>query len=165
MSAICEVIRRLSQLARSRRIIPEHSMTREAIEALFARRREAYDRQDAAALARDYAADCTIESPTGGVHHGPEAAEQVIRMVFDALDARTHQEALLIDGDSAAQLVTLEGTDSGQFLGLPPTGKSFRIPAVFLYELKDGQIVRERRIYDFTGLLVQIGLLKAKPNV
>ena len=60
---------------------------------------------------------------------------------------------------------TLEGTDSGQFLGLPPTGKSFRIPAVFLYELKDGQIARERRIYDFTGLLVQIGLLKAKPAV
>jgi hypothetical protein len=34
---------------------------------------------------------------------------------------------------------------------------------VFMYELKDRKIVRERRIYDFTGLLVQIGLLKAKP--
>ncbi len=29
--------------------------------------------------------------------------------------------------------------------------------------LKDRKIVRERRVYDFTGLLVQIGLLKAKP--
>jgi hypothetical protein len=25
------------------------------------------------------------------------------------------------------------------------------------------EIVRERRIYDFTGVLVQIGVLKAKP--
>jgi predicted ester cyclase len=48
---------------------------------------------------------------------------------------------------------------------LPPTGKSFRVPAVFLYELKDGQIVRERRIYDFTGLLMQVGLLEARPSV
>jgi hypothetical protein len=35
--------------------------------------------------------------------------------------------------------------------------------AVFFYELKHGRIVRERRIYDFTGMLVQIGILKAKP--
>jgi predicted ester cyclase len=86
-------------------------------------------------------------------------------MVFDALDVKMLEESLLIDGDSAAQVLAIEGTDSGQFLGLPPTGKSFRIPAVFLYDFKDGQIARERRIYDFTGLLVQIGLLKAKPTV
>jgi predicted ester cyclase len=73
--------------------------------------------------------------------------------------------ALLIDGDSVAQVLSIEGTDDGQFLGLPPTGKPFRVPAVFLYSLRDGQIARERRIYDFTGLLIQVGLLKAKPAV
>jgi steroid delta-isomerase-like uncharacterized protein len=139
-------------------------VTREAIAALFDRRRAAFERHDAAALARDYTKDCVIESPTGGVHRGPEAAKQVLQMVFDALDVKMREESMLIDGDAAAQVLVLEGTDSGQFLGLPPTGKSFRIPAVFLYELEDGQIARERRIYDFTGLLVQIGLLKAKPT-
>jgi hypothetical protein len=34
---------------------------------------------------------------------------------------------------------------------------------VFLYELKDEKIVHERRIYDFTGLLMQIGVLKVQP--
>jgi len=140
-------------------------MTRDAIEAMFARRRDAYERQDAAALARDYAADCIVESPSGGVHHGPAAAEQVLRTVFDALDIKLHDESLLIDGNSVAQVVTVEGTDSGQFLGLPPTGKSFRMPAVLVFELKDGLIARERRIYDFTGVLVQVGLFKAKPGV
>ena len=33
----------------------------------------------------------------------------------------------------------------------------------FWRTLKDGLIVRERRIYDFAGLLIQIGLLKVKP--
>jgi predicted ester cyclase len=140
------------------------TMTRDAIEAMFTRRREAYDRQDAAALARDYAADCIIESPSGGVHHGPAAAEQVLRTVFDALDIKVRDELLLIDGDCVAQVVNVEGTDSGQFLGLQPTGKSFRMPAVLVYELKDGLIARERRIYDFTGVLVQVGLFKAKPG-
>jgi len=140
-------------------------MTRDAIEAMFARRRDAYDRQDAAALARDYAPGCTVESPSAGLHHGPAAAERVLRTVFDALDVKMDEVSLVIDADTVAQVVTIAGTDSGQFLGLPPTGKSFRIPAVFLYEVKDGLIERERRIYDFTGLLVQIGLLKAKTAV
>jgi steroid delta-isomerase-like uncharacterized protein len=140
-------------------------MTRNAIAAIFERRRMAYDNQDAGALAADYAVDCVIESPSGGVHHGRAAAERVLRSVIDALAVKMHQDALLIDGDSVAQILTIEGTDDGQFLGLPPTGKSFRVPAVFLYDLKDGQIARERRIYDFTGLLMQVGLLKAKPAV
>ena len=140
-------------------------MTRNAIVAIFERRRIAFDNQDAGALAADYTVDCVIESPSGGVHHGRAAAEQVLRSVIDALDVKMHQDALLIDGDSVAQILTIEGTDDGQFLGLPPTGKSFRVPAVFLYDLKDGQIARERRIYDFTGVLIQVGLLKAKPAV
>jgi steroid delta-isomerase-like uncharacterized protein len=139
-------------------------MTRDAIAAFFDRRRIAYDAQDAAALAADYSVDCVIESPSAGVH-GRTTAEQVLRAVFDALDVKLHQEALLIDGDSVAQVLSIEGTDDGQFLGLPPTGKPFRVPGVFLYSLRDGQIARERRIYDFTALLMQVGLLKAKPAV
>ena len=51
----------------------------------------------------------------------------------------------------------------GDFIGMAPSGKPFRLAAVFLYELGNRQIIRERRLYDFTGLLVQIGVLKAKP--
>jgi steroid delta-isomerase-like uncharacterized protein len=140
-------------------------MTRDEISRLFDRRCAAYDRQDAKALAVDYAEDAVIESPTGGIHHGPEKAEQVLRTVFDALNANVSEVSRLIDGDSVVQLLTIEGTDTGQFLGLPPTNKSFRVRAVFLYELREGLIVSECRIYDFTGVLVQIGLLKAKPAV
>lgn len=138
-------------------------MTRDAISAIFDRRRAAFAAQDAAALAADYSEDCVIESPSGGTHHGRAAAERVLRAVFDALDVTLYDESLIIDGDSAALVVRIEGTDVGQFLGLSPTGKSFRVPGVFLYTFKDGFITRERRIYDFTSMLVQIGLLKAKP--
>ena len=30
-------------------------------------------------------------------------------------------------------------------------------------DVTDGAIVRERRIYDFTGLLIQLGVLKSRP--
>lgn len=138
-------------------------MTRDEVAAMFERRREAFDRQDVAALAADYAIDCVIESPSGGTHQGQAAAAQVLRAVFDALDVKMHQLSLIIDGDTVAQVFTIEGQGVGQFLGLPPTGKSFKVPGVFLYDLRNGKIVRERRIYDFTGMLVQVGLLKVKP--
>ncbi len=35
---------------------------------------------------------------------------------------------------------------------------------MFLLTLGDDHIVRERRIYDFTGLLIKLGILKVKPT-
>jgi len=49
------------------------------------------------------------------------------------------------------------------FLGLQPTGKPFHFTSAILYDLRGGRVPRERRICDFSGLLVQIGALKAKP--
>ena len=119
---------------------------------------------DAAALAADYAEHAVIESPTAGTHTGPEAAERTFRVIFSAfLDLTTKVEDRIIDGNNAVTVVSIEGTHIGEFLGLPPTGKRFIMPIVFFYQLENGKIVRERRIFDFTGLLVQIGVLKAKP--
>jgi steroid delta-isomerase-like uncharacterized protein len=141
------------------------TMTREEIVAFFNRRQEAYDNLDAARLAADYSDDCIVESPTGGTHTGRAAAEKVLQTVFSAfVDLKVRRDRLIVDGHHVAQVLSLEGTDLGGFLGLPATGKVFHVPGVFLYELHGSQIVRERRIYDFTGMLVQIGVLKAKPT-
>ena len=140
------------------------SMTRQQMLEFFKHREDAYDDLDAAALGADYADHAVIESPTAGVHTGPEAAERTFRVIFSAfLDLTTKVESLIIDGNSAVTVVSIEGTHIGEFLGLPPTGKRFIMPAVFFYQLEKGKIVRERRIYDFTGMLVQIGVLKTKP--
>jgi len=138
--------------------------TRDEVAALFVRRQEAYDDLDATALAADYAEDAVVESPTAGAHTGRSAVEATFRAVFNAfLDMAVTSDDLIIDGDRVAQAMTVTGTHVGEFLGLAPTGKRFRLRAVFVYELRNGKIVRERRIYDFTGMLMQIGVLKAKP--
>ena len=142
----------------------QSTMTRQQMLDFFKRREEAHEDLDAAALAAGYAEHAVIESPSAGVHIGREAAERTFRVIFNAfLDLTTTLDNLVIDGNSAVRVLTLEGTHIGEFLGIPPTGKRFKMPAVFFYELENGKIVRERRIYDFTGLLVQIGVLKAKP--
>ena len=141
-------------------------MTRQDVEELFARRQQARARRDSAALAMLHSPDCVLESPmAGGTVQGRRAIEQVYRAWFTAFPDVTFSvdEALIIDGDRVAQRVTSSGTDTGGFLSFPPTGKAFRVPLVLLFTLADNKIVHERRIYDFTGMLIQIGVLKAKP--
>jgi steroid delta-isomerase-like uncharacterized protein len=140
-------------------------MTREEITAFYAQRIEAMNRHDAAALTAHHTEDSVVDSPlSGGVSHGHEAIERVYISFFTAFpDVTLRQESLLIDGDRAMLLAMLSGTDSGGLLGTAPTGRSFSVAMVLLDEFRNGLIARERRIYDFTGLLIQIGALKAKP--
>jgi steroid delta-isomerase-like uncharacterized protein len=139
-------------------------MTRQQMQDFIKRRWDAYEDLDAPALAADYAEKAIIESPTAGIHTGPDAAERAFRVIFNAfLDLTTKIDDLIVDGNNAVVVLSLEGTHIGEFLGIPPTGKRFTMPAVFFYQFENGKIVRERRICDFTGLLVQIGALKAKP--
>jgi steroid delta-isomerase-like uncharacterized protein len=141
-------------------------MTRQDVEDVFVRRQQALGRRDAATLASLHCENGVLESPTaGGTVHGRRAIEEIYRAWFTGFPDVTFvaDEPLLIDGNRVAQRLTISGTDTGGFLGLPATGKGFRMPLVVLCEFTESQIAHERRIYDFTGLLIQIGVLKAKP--
>jgi predicted ester cyclase len=141
----------------------ESGMTRDEIEAFFKRRQEAYEDLDAKTLAADYTDASVIESPSAGVHRGRDA-EQALRQMFTGfLDLTMSWDEVVIDGDVVVTIMTSEGTHMGELLGFEPTGKRFQMAVAIVYRLKDRKIIHERRIYDFTGMLVQIGVLKAKP--
>ena len=138
-------------------------MTRAHIETLFAVRQRAFDNLDAATLASHYADHVEIDSPISGPHGKAEAQKNLEGVFRSFRDIRMRTEALMIDGSRVTHVLSMEGTNLGGMFGLPASHKSFKLPGVFLYEIEDGKIVRERRVYDFTGLLVQIGVLKAHP--
>jgi uncharacterized protein (TIGR02246 family) len=139
-------------------------MTREQIFALFARREAAWRARDAQALAMDHAPDGVVVSPTGGVLEGRADIERIYRVWFVAFpDLSFTTEDLLVDNDRAALLCRFAGTHAGEFFGMSATGRRIEVAGAFIYRLENGQIVHERRILDFTGLLIQVGVLRAKP--
>lgn len=140
-------------------------MTREEVVAFFATRQTAVDRRDAATLAAMHAEDGVVESLIAGTVTGRAAIADVYQAWFKAFpDVSMTADDLIIDGDRVALINSVGGTDiGGGFMGMPPTGRSFRLALVHVYTFKNGEIAHERRIYDFTGLLVQIGVLKARP--
>jgi hypothetical protein len=49
-------------------------------------------------------------------------------------------------------------------MGLPATGRKALVTGVIVQKLGDGLVQEELRLYDFTALLVQVGVLRAKPG-
>lgn len=134
------------------------------IVAFFAKRDEYWRRHDFVALAAGHAEDGEVESPVGGNVKGRNAIQNIYSGWFSSFpDVEYLAEHLLIDGNRAVQFVKMTGIQRGDFCGLAPTGKQFEIRCAFLFFFKGDKIAREIRIYDFTGLLLQLGVLKAKP--
>jgi steroid delta-isomerase-like uncharacterized protein len=140
-------------------------VTRAEVFALFDRREDAWRRRDAGALAADHSEDGVVVSPTGGVLEGRTDIERIYRVWFTAFpDLTFSTEDLILDDDRAALLCRVTGTHAGEFFGVAPTGRKIEFTGAFIYRLENGQIAHERRILDFTGLLVQVGVLRAKPG-
>ena len=70
---------------------------------------------------------------------------------------------MLIDGDRAMLVFSISGTHAGDFFGLHASGRHLEATCAFIYTMANGCIVHERRILDFTGVLMQVGVLRAKP--
>jgi predicted ester cyclase len=139
-------------------------MMREEIVALFDRREGAWRSRDAAALAMDHAPDGVVISPTGGVLEGRDDIERIYRVWFNAFaDFAFTVEDLLVEGNRVALLGRVTGKHSGEFFGMPATGRRIDVACGFFYRFEGPLIAHERRILDFTGLLVQVGVLRAKP--
>ena len=139
-------------------------MTRKEIRAFFARRDEVWQRHDYAALVTDHAEDGEVDSPFSGKLKGRAAIEKVYRDWFASFpDAAYSTQHLLIDRNKVAQFVIMTGTQRGDFCGLAPTGKRFEVRCAFFFVFAKGKIAREIRVYDLTGVLVQLGVFNAKP--
>jgi steroid delta-isomerase-like uncharacterized protein len=141
-------------------------MTREETVAFFHARRDVWRRRDAEVLASMHAYNGLVVSPMFGSLRGHEAIASSYASLFRMFPDWTFiDESLLVDGDRVAQVFSATATHSAEFMGLPASGRKFRIQGVRLFTMKDGFIQEEQRTYDFTGLLIQVGVLKSKPAV
>jgi steroid delta-isomerase-like uncharacterized protein len=139
-------------------------MKSEKIETIVNKWLEAWPRHDAAALVACFADDAVYTSMLVGTIHGPKAIEALYQSWFRAFpDMGFQVESRLIHRNQAAILWSQSGTHMGELCGLPGSGRIFVLPGSFFMTFREGRIVSMRSIYDFTGLLVQIGILKAKP--
>jgi steroid delta-isomerase-like uncharacterized protein len=140
-------------------------MTRSEIETLLDRHADAFLRLDAVALAAQHTLTSVFRSPAAGTVKGRDGILQVYRYWFEAFpDMRFTWEPPIIDGDRAAIRWTLTGTMKGSFFGVTASGTRVELVGAGFYTFEDGGIAEISHIYDFSAVLMKVGVLKARPT-
>jgi len=127
---------------------------------------KAWEHQDIDALVECYTEDAEIISPMYHQVKGKAAIEASLESLFHAFgDFSFEIHDVIIDTEDrprVALVLTSHNTHRGEVFGVKGTGRQIETQVVFVLHLADGRIAFERRMYDFTLMLVQLGVLKAK---
>ena len=92
---------------------------------------------------------------------GPRRGQQEWRQGFDMMkhafpDLRAHIEDIVAAGDKVAVRLRFRGTHSGEFLGIPATGRAIEYVSHEFYRVADGLIAEEWICSDTATLLRQL---------
>ena len=78
-------------------------------------------------------------------------------------DFHTEIKDLVAEGDKVVARVLMTGTHTGNFYGIPATGKRVEFTGVYIARIENGKIVEHWGEEDSYGLLLQLGMrLKAE---
>lgn len=70
-------------------------------------------------------------------------------------------EDVIVDGDTAVVRFSVRGTHTGDFMGIPATGKPINVRAIAMQRFVDGKIARLTAQFDQLGMLQQLGVVPA----
>ena len=91
---------------------------------------------------------------------GQEGVRGFAQATFAAIpDFRWTPTIILIDGSRVASEWRMTGTQTGDFPGIPATGKPFSVPGASVLEIRDAKIHRNRDYWSLATYLGQLGLM------
>ena len=100
-----------------------------------------FNQQDLDRLEEFFTDDFVNHDGYPGGPGGPAAFRAYLPMFKQAFpDRLLTPEFTLCDGDRVVSRTITEGTMTGTFMGIPATGKPYRITATDTYQVRDGKI-------------------------
>ena len=96
---------------------------------------------------------------TGQIHEGAEAVLAYQKAQRVAFPDQRHENVRVhvADDDTVVTEFDLLGTNTGEFLGLAPTGRAFRVAVIAVFTFDGDRITNERVYLDSASVLRQIG--------
>jgi steroid delta-isomerase-like uncharacterized protein len=95
---------------------------------------------------------------TGQIFDGDDEVMGYYRATRTAFPDQRHDNVRYhVADDAVITEFDLLGTNLGEFYGLPPTGRAFRVPIIAVFFFQGDRIVNERIYFDTASLLTQIG--------
>jgi predicted ester cyclase len=106
----------------------------------------------------DYSSGVPIPTP-----FNLQALKGMLGMYFTAFpDAHWEVMDILVegvaDGDRAAWRERFTGTQQGEFMGMPATGRKVAVDGLSMGEIRDGKAYRHWSVYDNLTMMQQLGV-------
>lgn len=128
--------------------------TASAIRRVF---RDVWSRGDLSAIDELFTPDFVGHFPETTVHGREELRAAVIAHRRSFPDWTEEVEETIVDCDRVVVRFTSSGTNSGEFLGRPPTGNRVEISEVVIFRLRDGKIAEQWVYPDILAMQRQLG--------
>jgi steroid delta-isomerase-like uncharacterized protein len=97
-----------------------------------------------------------------GVPLGREGVKQLTAMLHSAFpDYKATIDDLIAEGDKVVIRQTWRGTHRGEFMGIPPTGRSVSFQVIDIIRIAEGKFVEHWGLMDSMSLMQQLGAIPA----
>ena len=107
--------------------------------------------------------DVLIHMPLPIEATGAQALKQVWTMLLRGLpDLHLTIEDLIEEGDKVVMRNTVTGTHQGEYMGIPPTGKTVTYNEIFIFRFAGGRMVEVWGIVDVFSQMQQLGVIPAQ---
>jgi steroid delta-isomerase-like uncharacterized protein len=95
-----------------------------------------------------------------GLPRGREGVKAMTAMLRSAFpDFRATIDDMVAEGDKVVVRQTWSGTQQGEFLGVPPTGKSVSFGVIDIVRFAGGKAVEHWGVMDAMGMMQQLGAI------
>lgn len=105
------------------------------------------------------AADYVEHDPLPGQGDGRQGLKDRVTMIATAFSQTFTIEDVIAEGDRVVVRWTGSGTHVGEFMGIPPTGRSFTIAGIDIHRIEGGRMAEHWHVVDQLSLLQQLGLI------
>jgi steroid delta-isomerase-like uncharacterized protein len=106
--------------------------------------------------------DAQIRTPLPIEASGAQLLKEVFGRLHRAFpDLHITVEDLIAEGDKVVARNTVTGTHQGEYMGVPPTGKSITYNEIFIARLVNGRIAETWGVVDVLSQMRQLGVIPA----
>ena len=117
---------------------------------------EAFNRQDKDALMELFADNFTYDSVTR-YKLDKEGYLKFLNVMYTTFpDIKLHVDRIISQGNTVVAETTITGTHKKEYLGIPATGKSIKLPAVYIFDLEAGKVKLTKYYANLQSLLEQL---------
>jgi predicted ester cyclase len=106
-------------------------------------------------------ADYAEHEPLPGQRDGVVGLKDRVSMLIQGMASTYTVHDVIADGDRVVVRWTNAGVHSGEFLGIPPTGRTFDFAGIDIYRIENDRMAEHWHVVDQLTMLQQLGLIPA----